>query len=295
MNSEEISKLEKAGKIAVETIAYAKSFIKPGMLLIEIAEKIEKKIEELGGKPAFPVNLSINEVAAHSTPLPDSKETAHGLLKVDLGVHIDGYVADTAFSLDLDNSSENKKLISATENALKSACSLVNQKSKIREIGSTIEKEIKSLGFQPIMNLSGHSIEPYNLHAGFTVPNYDNSQEKTLPSGVYAIEPFATNGSGKIRDGKPSSIYAITKSGNVRDSFSRSVLLYIRENYSTLPFCTRWIYKKFGSRCIVALQQIEQVGLIHQYPQLIEINNGKVAQAENTVILLKDRKIITTE
>ena len=103
----DIETLKKVGKIASETIKYAKSFIKPGMPLLEIAEKIESKIIELGGKPAFPCNLSINEIAAHYTPSYNDTEIAHGLLKVDLGVHISGLVADTAFSLDLENSDEN--------------------------------------------------------------------------------------------------------------------------------------------------------------------------------------------
>jgi methionyl aminopeptidase len=294
ISSKDIENLKKVGQIAQETIKYAKSFIKKDMLLIEIAEKIEVKIESLGGKPAFPVNLSINEIAAHATPLPNSEEKAFGLLKVDLGVQIDGDVADTAFSLDLENSKENQALIESAENAVKKACEIASNETKIREIGAIIEKTIKLSGFQPIQNLSGHSIEKYDLHAGITIPNYDNHQENYLEYGVYAIEPFVTTGLGQVRDGKPSSIYSLTKDGNVRDSFSRTVLEYIKETYSTLPFCTRWLHKKFGSRVIIALKNIEQSGLIHQYPQLIESGKGKVAQAENTIIVLKDKTIITT-
>ncbi|MEK6911136.1 MAG: type II methionyl aminopeptidase [Nanoarchaeota archaeon] len=294
LSKDEIAHLTKAGQIAQETIKFARSFIKKDMLLVEIADKIENKILELKGKPAFPVNLSINEVAAHATPLPNSEERAFGLLKVDIGVHIGGYVADTAFSLDLENSKENQSLIESAENAVKKACEIAGTKTKIREIGAIIEKTIKSTGFQPIQNLSGHSIEKYDLHAGVTIPNYDNHQEMLLEPGIYAIEPFVTTGLGQVRDGKPSSIYAIVKEGNVRDSFSREVLAYIKENYSTLPFCTRWIHKKFGSRSVIALKNIEQAGLLHQYPQLIESGKGKVAQAENTVIILKDKTIITT-
>lgn len=294
ISKEEIAHLTKAGQIAQETIKYARSFIKKDMLLIEIAEKIENKIIELKGKPAFPVNLSINEIAAHATPLPNSEERAFGLLKVDIGVQIDGYVADTAFSLDLENSKENQALIESAENAVKKACEIAGTKTKIREVGAIIEKTIKSSGFQPIQNLSGHSIEKYDLHAGITVPNYDNHQEVLFEPGVYAIEPFTTTGLGSVKDGKPSSIYSLVKEGNVRDSFSREVLEYIQETYSTLPFCTRWIHKKFGSRCVIALRNIEQAGLLHQYPQLIESGKGKVAQAENTVIILKDKTIITT-
>jgi len=293
LSQESIEKLKKAGQIAKETIAYAKSFIKKNISLLEIAEKIESKIIELGGKPAFPVNLSINEIAAHSTPGFNDSSLARGLLKVDLGVHIDGFIADTAFSLDLENNEENKKLIESAENALKKATELISLDAKIRYVGAAIEKEIKSLGFQPISNLSGHSIEPYSLHAGITIPNFDNSQEKPIQSGVYAIEPFATNGLGSVRDGKLSGIYHLEKSGAVRDSFAREVLAFIKEEYNTLPFCSRWIYKKFSSRGLLSLRRLEEASLLHHYPQLIESGKGKVAQAENTIVLTNKEKIIT--
>ena len=196
----------------------------------------------------------------------------------------------------MENSPENKKLIEAAEYALKEACKIAQKKKvQIREIGKSIENNIKEFNFQPIQNLSGHSIEPYEIHAGVTIPNYDNAQEKILEPGVYAIEPFSTTGLGKVRDGKPSSIYALVKPGSVRDTFAREVLKFIVEEYQTLPFCTRWIYKKFGSRAIIALKRIEEAGLLHQYAQLIEEGKGKVAQAENTLIITEKETIITTQ
>ncbi len=285
----------KAGAIAQSAVAYAKSFIKKEMPLLEIAEKIEAFILQQGGKPAFPVNLSINEIAAHVTPAYNSAETAYGLLKVDLGVHTDGWIADTAVSLDLENSEENKKLIAAAEQALAKACLLVKKDVAIRKLGAVIEHAIKQAGFQPIQNLSGHAIEQHEIHAGLTIPNYDNAQEKTLPEGIYAIEPFATSGLGKVKDGKPSGIYALQKPGNVRDAGARQILAYIQEEYQTLPFCSRWLVKKFGTRVVLALQRLEEAHIIHQYPQLIEAGKGKVAQAEHTLIILKEKVIVTTE
>ncbi len=295
MKEEEITKLKKAGEITVKAKEYAKSIISKHTHLLEIAEKIENKIIELGGKPAFPVNLSINEIAAHSTPSFNDTEKAHGLLKVDIGVVIDGLTADTALSIDLENNKENEELIKSAQSALKSALSLISLNTELKEIGSIISKEIEKSGFIAIRNLSGHSIEQFDLHAGITIPNYDNSQTTKLTEGIYAIEPFATNGSGLVRDGRPSGIYKIEKEGNVRDNFAREVLYFIAEEYQTLPFCSRWIYKKFGSRGLLALRQIESAGLLHQYPQLIESGKGKVAQAEHTIILTKKDKIVVTE
>ena len=294
MEQEEIEKTKKAGRIHKELVAYAKEFIKPNMKLIDIANKIDKKIEELGAKPAFPVNLSINEVAAHSTPQFNDEAIANGLLKVDIGIHIDGYVADGAFSLDLENSEENKKIISAAEAGLKAALENVNIGISLGEIGKKIQEAINKRGFVPIKNLSGHKIERYDLHAGLNIPNYDSGQTIKVEEGLYAIEPFATNGLGKVKDGKPSGIYKLMKEGNVRDNFAREVLVFIIDEYNTLPFCSRWIVKKFGSRGLLALRMIEQSGILHQYLQLVEEGKGKVAQAEHTVLLTKKDKVVTT-
>lgn len=295
MNKEEISKLTEAGKIAKQVVAYAKEIIKPSMPLLEIADKIEEKIFSLKAKPAFPVNLSINEIAAHSTPAFNDETKAHGLLKVDIGIHLDGYVADTAFSIDLENNEENKVLIKAAEAALEAALKEIKLNSQLKKIGAAIEKAASLFNAQTIHNLSGHSIEQYDLHSGITIPNFDNTQETELQEGIYAIEPFTTFGVGSVKDSKPSGIYHLKNEGNVRDNFARQVLQFIKEEYKTLPFCSKWIHKKFGTRGLLALRQIEQSSLLHHYSQLIESSNAKVAQAEHTVLLLENQKIITTK
>ena len=256
MEKEEINKIKEAGKIASEVVQYARSIIKPQMPLLEIANKIEEKILSLNAKPAFPVNLSINEIAAHSTPSYNDETKAHGLLKVDIGVHIDGFIADTAFSLDLDSLDENKTLIKASEAALEVAINEIKLNSPLRKIGSVIEKASAQFKAQTIHNLSGHSLAPYLVHSGITIPNFDNFQEIKLESGAYAIEPFTTFGVGSVRDGKPSGIYHLEKQGNVRDSFARQVLQFIKEEYRTLPFCARWIHKKFSTRGLPSRIQI---------------------------------------
>ena len=295
MDKEEIEKTKQAGEIHKKVIAFAKEIIKPGTKLIDIANRIDDKILELGAKPAFPLNLSINEVSAHSTPAFNDETVAGGLLKVDIGIHVDGYVADGAFSFDLENSKENKKIIEAAESGLKAALEKIDIGISLGDVGKSVQEAINKFDLVPIKNLTGHQIKQYDLHAGLNVPNYDSKQREELKEGVYAVEPFATNGLGRVRDGKPSGIFKTVKvSGNVRDNFAREVLNFIDEEYSTLPFCSRWIHRKFGSRGLLALKQIEQAGILHQYPQLVEEGKGKVAQAEHTVILSIDGKIVTT-
>jgi methionyl aminopeptidase len=297
METEVVNKILKAGKIAQELRRYAREIVIKDRGLFEIATLIDDKIFELGAKPAFPVNLSINEIAAHYTPSYGDECVAHGLLKVDIGISVEGYIADTAFTVDLENSELNKKLIEAAESAVNVSVSEFSLGKKLTEIGGKISEAISKLGFTSIANLSGHSIERFVVHAGWTVPNYDSGAVDVLEEGLYATEPFATNGHGRVRDGGKSEIFRINSESGfvVRDRFARDVLNWIVDEYKTLPFASRWIHKKFGARGMLALRQLEQSGVLYQYPQLIEVSSGKVAQAEHTVLLLEDgRKFVTT-
>jgi len=300
MDQSEKQKTIQAGKIASEIKKWIKPQIKKGIPLLELAEKIESKIEELGGKPAFPTNLSINNVAAHYTPGHDDKTLAHGLLKVDFGVHIDGWVADNAFSVDLENSEQNKKLIKSSEDALKNAIKLVKGEIKnnsgdelktsvfnisLSQIGKTVEEAIESYSFNPIRNLSGHSMKQYDLHSGSTVPNFDDKSGEKIKQGIYAIEPFSTTGSGRVHDGKPSGIYQMVSEKNVRSPIARDVLDLIKEEYNTLPFCSRWIVKKLGTKALFGLNELERNGNLHHFAQLIESSESLVSQTEETILI----------
>ena len=288
------TKVLKAGKIASEVREYSRSFVKKDMLLIDIANKMEEKMFELGGKPAFPTCLSVNEIAAHATPAYNDLRIAEGILKIDFGVHIDGWIADTAFSIDLENSAENKKIIHASEEGLKAGIKLMKEGARLGEIGEAIGGKIESLGFSSIGNLSGHSVEHYVLHAGVSIPNYNNKSPEILEEGLYAMEPFATPGNGKVRDGKSSGIYRIVDGRNVRSQIAREILEFVIEEYQTLPFCARWLVKKFGTKALIGLKHLEENGNIHSYPELIETSGKKVAQTEHTILVEKDNIIVTT-
>lgn len=295
--NEQISDQQKillAGKIASDVRNWIKPIVKKGIPLLEIAEKIESKIIELGGNPAFPVNISINEIAAHYTPSYNDETLAHGLIKIDFGVHIEGWCSDQSFSLDLENSEKNKNLIKSAEEALENAIKKVKNGSSTSSIGKEIQKTIESYGFSPITNLSGHKIGRYDLHAGMTIPNIDNKSSEIFKEGLYAIEPFSTDGAGKIKEGKPSGIYQIINSKNPRSPIAREVLSYILENYNSLPFCSRWLVKKLGTKAIIGLRQLEESGNLHNFPQLIEVGKGIVAQAEHTILIEENGKVIVT-
>ena len=286
---------KKAGEISIKVKEYAKELIKPDMLLLEIAQKIEKKIEELGGIPGFPVNLSIDDIAAHYHPTMNDETKASGLLKVDVGVHINGFIADTAFTIDLTPNKEHTELIKASEQALNNAIKLIDKNPTLNEIGKEIQETIESKGFSPIVNLSGHGLNEYDLHSGITIPNYANNNENKLKDdNAYAIEPFATTGEGKIYEGPSSNIYSLIELKNTRNLTGRKIIDYIWDKYQTLPFSLREMQEKFGVMTRLAIKQLVQENILHEYPQLIEKSHKPVSQAEHTIIKLKNEIIITT-
>jgi len=295
MDKEQIESTRKAGEIVKQVKIYTKEFIKPDMKLIEIAEKIEKKIVELGGGVAFPVNLGINEYTAHYTPDANDETLVRGLLKVDFGVEINGYTADNAFSLDFENSEENKKLIKTSEEALNNAIKLIKENKSLGEIGQVIQDSATKNNFSPIRNLSGHGISQYELHISPNIPNFNNNSHQILEDGVYAIEPFITTGVGEVYDGKLSGIYELKNPKQVRDQKARELLEYIAENYGTLPFCSRWLVKKFGTRALISLRNLEMSNAIYQFNHLIEKSKSKVAQSEATIIILNGKVEVVTE
>lgn len=282
----------KAGEIAKKTREYAKKIIKPDMLLLDIARQIENEIARLGGEVAFPVNLSINDVAAHYHPTLEDTTKANGLLKVDIGVHVNGFIADSAFSLDLTPDKKYEKLILASEEALESALKTLDKNPSLHEIGLAIQSAIQKHGFSPIINLSGHELGKHTIHAGITIPNYGNNNSNRLGEGAYAIEPFATTGEGKIYEGAPSNIYAVIEFRNVRGPSARKILEYVWEKKQTLPFSLREIQEKFGAMARLGLRELEQNGIIHNYPQLIEKSHAPVSQAEHSFIKNSDGKIV---
>ena len=283
---------EKAGKITAECLELGKKLIKVDASLLEVAEAIEKKIYDSDAKTAFPANISINEIAAHDTPnIEDKRVFKKGdLVKLDVGVCFNGAIGDAAISMDL---GDNKKLIQASKEALDEAMKIIKAGVKLNEIGKVIETKIKSFGFNPIKNLSGHGLDEYKIHTGFNIPNYDNKDLMEIEEGKYiAIEPFATNGGGRVEEGKGSGIYRIENIKLTRSTIARDLLKFLAEEYKTLPFARRWLKDKKGVD--FALGILEREGILYHYPMLVESSGGLVSQAEHSLFVDKDGvKVLT--
>lgn len=291
MDSETEEKYIKAGKIASHVREAAAKKAKPGMKLLELAEFVEDETRKLGGQVAFPANLSLNQMAAHYTPTKGDETVIpeSSMLKIDIGVHVDGYVADTAKTVTFEAGLQ--KLSDASRSALEEAIKLVKPGIRISDIARKIEETIKSCGYKPVSNLTGHGLDRYFLHASPQIPNITISSDVKLKEGqAVAIEPFATDGEGYVRESSPTLIYMLTGRKPLRSMDSRKIFQFA-ETFNGLPFAERWIPLGSLFKTRLALRELKEKELLYEYPPLKE--RGMVSQHEHTVIV-KDEPIVTT-
>ncbi|MCT9097768.1 type II methionyl aminopeptidase [Haloarchaeobius sp. HME9146] len=290
LDAEKYEKHREAGRILAEVRDEAAEMVEVGTSHLEVAEWAEERIRELGGQPAFPVNISIDEEAAHATPsIDDDSVFGEEMVNLDIGVCIDGWLADTAVTVDL---SGNPELAEASEEALDAALDVVEAGVDTGTIGAEIEDVIKGYGFNPVVNLSGHGLGHWEQHTDPNIPNRAVSQGTTLEVGdVVAIEPFATDGSGKVSEGADEEIFALEREASVRDRNARQALEQITEEFKTLPFATRWLDI---ARPEMALRRLKMNDIVHGYPVLKEDDGKLVSQKEHTVIVTEDGCEVTT-
>ena len=280
----------KAGKCASSARDYGIKLIKPGKNLLEISEQIEAKIRDQNCGIAFPVNISINEVAAHYSPRHDDNNCFKqgDVVKLDVGAHVNGYIADTAITIEI-GTNKYKDMITASEKALQSAIENIKTGINLSTIGELIEKTITEYGYKPISNLTGHGLQQYELHSGLTVPNVGSmtSRQKPQEGDVVAIEPFATDGYGHVVSGKGSNIYRCEqtlKTKLLRDNRSKQYFEKFKNTFRTLPFAERWCQDLVPHSSMI-LKKLSYYGVLKHYPQLIEAKRGVVTQNEHTVIV----------
>lgn len=293
MDENVLEKYKEAGRIFCEVKEGILQKLKPGMKLLEIAEFVEKSIREKGGELAFPLNTSLNEIAAHYVAQgEDEKVVGEGdLLKLDMGVRVEGYIADGAFTY----CSEKSDLIKAAEKAVEEAVKVIRPGVTVGEISEAIEGTVKREGLGLIVNLTGHGLEQHQFHAPPTIPNTATGSRVGLEEGqVVALEPFLTETNGQVKESTPVEIFRFLQERPVRSPEGRRILQFIKEQYTTFPFAKRWLYGKFSPvRVSLALRQLEQVGALESYPPLKEGRGQKVAQHEHTIIVSNPPLVIT--
>jgi methionyl aminopeptidase len=290
--------LKEVGKASFEALQYAKGLVKVGAGLLDVSEKIEGFIKNRGMQFAFPVNISINERAAHYTPPADDKTifTENDVVKVDLGARRKDALGDCALTVDLSGS--HAELVETAEDALEAALSTVRAGRRLNDIGKEVERLAKAKNLNPIRNLGGHGIEEGELHASIFIPNYDNGDTTELEEGqVVAIEVFLTTGAGYVTDSDTLQIFQKTGEAAARSEDTRRIASFIDQNYGTYPFALRWLAEEFDSEFKIrrALNELSSLGVLEQFPGLVEKSGGTVAQAEKEVIVEKDSCAVVTK
>ncbi len=287
-----------SGKITHDVRAVVKARVKPGTGYLETCELVEKEIASRGGSPAFPTGIGVNQVTAHYAPQKDdtSAFVESDLVKVDFGVHVDGYITDTAVSLTFNP--DHRLMLDAAERALSAAIEVAKREARTGEIGRAIYREASRFGFKTIENLTGHTLDRYMVHAGKSIPNLYMPGMQSLKRGdVFAIEPFVTLGSaaGYVVDSPSQTIFSVVarkKTGmSELDRFADRVW----EDRKSLPFTPRWYADEFGERELARiLETLMQKRVVRSYPTLVEASGSPVAQFEQTLALDEGGLVVLT-
>ncbi len=284
----------KAGRIAGMCLKKGRALISPDAKIIDVLDRIEEMILNEGGFPAFPAQASLDHVAAHDCADPDDERVfGKSLVSLDIGVHVNGCIGDTALTIDL--SGQHSSLVEASQKALEAAISVAKAGVSLGEVGRAIHEVITSYGFAPVRNLSGHGLDQYVIHAPPSIPNFDNNDKRVLQEGmIVAVEPFATTGQGLIQESGRANIFSLAKKKPVRNPFTRQVLREI-EGYKGLPFTTRWLTRKFSAMNVsFALREMMNAGMLASHPPLVEVRKGVVSQAEHTLLITNEGAEVLT-
>ncbi len=289
--SQELEGFEKSGRILADVRDIVRKLQVRGRSVLDVCEIVEAKIVELGGRPAFPCNVGVNEVAAHYTsPWRDgSLIPDNSIVKIDFGVHLEGCITDTAVTLSLNPAYDS--MIIAAEAALQEATAAIAPDRKLSDVGSVVERCIGRYGFKPIRNLTGHKIEPYRIHAGKSVPNVSGVESGRFQVGeIYAVEPFVTlrDADGAVQEADVTFIYRLVKAKGAKSKSAGRLAEELQAKYRTMPFASRWIFQAGDADVRPAFEELVAARCVAGYPVLVESSGRVVAQAEHTLIVTKD-------
>jgi len=301
MSNDWIESYIRAGKAVIAAKKVAVKLIKPGVPFLEIANSCEEEILNYGCELSFPINMSLDEIAAHYSPSIDDNTIVpkKGLLKIDIGSHHDGYIADSAITININNDETLQNIIDAAQEALEAAIEIFKPGTKLYELGDVIAKTINNRGLEPIYNLGGHELKRYNLHAGPFIPNYKAISHNQIlkPGDAYACEPFATSGKGIVENGTKSYIYRFKKTKKGLPFIEKNYMDKINKLTKKLPFSPRLLEKHNTipkNKIQRTIDVFVRKKILDHYPILIEKTKKPVAQQEHTIIIDMDGNHIVT-
>ena len=297
--------IRRAAEVHRQVRQYAQRTIKPGMSMTDIANMIEdgtRTLVEANGFNSgigFPTGLSLNEVAAHYTPNAGDKRVLQSsdVLKVDFGVHVQGRIVDSAFTLNFEPTYD--PLLAAVKAATNAGIKAAGIDARLGEVGAEIQEVMESHEFEAegkthqvkcIRNLQGHNIEPWRIHGGKSVPivAVPNLDEKMEEGEYFAIETFGSTGRGYVVDSGECSHYArkaTPPSVPLRINSARQLLYTINKNFGSLPFCRRYLDRLGEQNYLLGLRHLVSQGIVQDYPPLADVPGCMTAQFEHTILL----------
>jgi methionyl aminopeptidase len=285
MSPEALESLRRAGRIAAVARNEGAKKIVAGASLEEVCEGVEETIRRLGGEAAFPAQTSVNHVAAHYCPRPGDPKTYEDgdLAKLDVGVHVNGYVVDTAVTVNVGDHDRNKPFVEAARSALDAAIRVARAGISIREVSTVINDTVRSYGLRPMKNLCGHGVGLWTVHSPPPIPNAPEDSGGFLPEdGVLAIEPFATDGEGHVREEGEAEVFRLPPGVQTPAVRHPGVLEEIQA-FRGLPFARRSLRRATPAEIEETLSELRRTRCLQSYRPLTEGSGRPVAQAEHTV------------
>jgi methionyl aminopeptidase len=296
--------LRRAAEVHRQVRQWCQTWIAPGMLMIDITDRLEAKVRELVEKEglaagsAFPTGCSLNNVAAHWTPNTGDKTVlgVDDVAKFDFGVHVNGRIIDCAWTMNFNPMFDPLKeaVRAATDEGIRQAgidVRLCDIGAAIQEVMESHEVDIRGKVYpvKAIRNLNGHSIDQYNIHGGKSVPIVKGGDCTKMEEGEqYAIETFGSTGRGVVLEDLECSHYMMTQNARgipIRSDKARKLLAHIEKTYSTLAFCRKWLDREGQERHIMNLNSLVEAGAVNKYPPLCDVKGSYTAQFEHTILL----------
>ena len=285
-----------AGRIHEGVCEKIKPDVKVGASFLEIAEKIESYIQEAGASLAFPVNIQVNNEVHYSPILKDSRVlTEEDIVKVDIGIHVNGYVADGAFTVAFN--SDYQDMVDFTKRILKETLTDLKPGMKVSEIGKRLDQHMEGSKYKIIKNLMGHQLHQWVLHGKKSVQVFEdtNNTYTMEPGDAFAIEIFVTDGMGMIKSSPKATIYAMKQQQKpTRDQKVRKMCQEIIEKRKTFPFSERYVLEHLGHSKIDFFN-LKRSGNMMSYNLLVEKPGSKIAQFEDVIYVDEKEVIITTK
>lgn len=311
LKNDYLNEYRQGAEIHRQVRQWAQKNIKPGKSLIEIAEGIEDSVRALSGHPgltegdnilggvAFPTGLNLDHIAAHYSPNFGNKTilSKENVMKVDFGVHINGRIVDSAFTMSFDPIYDN--LLEAVKQATNTGIKEAGIDARLGEIGAAIQETMesyectingKTYPIKCIRNLQGHDIRQWQIHGGKSVPIIKSNDQTKMEEGeVFAIETFGSTGNGYVRDDYETSHYAkiidAPKNVALRIQSANKLLNVINKNFGTLPFCRRYLDRLGQEKYLLGLNTLVSNGIVEAYPPLVDKKGSYTAQFEHTILL----------